>query len=100
MEHSEEQLRYQVRAIHRDYVRLKLRTEPLKNLIFLKIFDMIFIENEIHQAYTANLTWLTKRLLTLFKQVRTLQIYAPRYNRYDEILSNWMEYQPNAERGI
>ena len=30
MEHSEEQLRYQVCAIHRDYVRLKLRTEPLK----------------------------------------------------------------------
>ena len=48
MEHSEEQLRYQVRAIHRDYVRLKLRTEPLKNLIFLKIFDIIFIENKIH----------------------------------------------------
>ena len=48
MEHSEEQLRYQVRAIHRDYVRLKLRTEPLNTLIFLKIFGIIFIEHEIH----------------------------------------------------
>ena len=74
MEHSEEQLRYQVRAIHRDYVRLKLRTEPLKNLIFLKIFGIIFIENEIHQAYTANLTWLTKLLQIVLSRFEPYKI--------------------------